>query len=79
MKRRKEINMPRQDTIARITEHLQVQGDEVLQSLLRLLERIPPEDDDWDRQIRADAEAGRLDKLADEALREFEAGDYTEL
>ena len=32
----------------------------------------------WDQEIEADIQAGRLDKLADEALRAFEAGDYTE-
>ena len=30
--------------------------------------------DEWDRQIEADAAAGKLDALADEALREYEAG-----
>lgn len=28
----------------------------------------------WDRQIEADAKAGRLDKLMEEAKRDFEAG-----
>ena len=28
----------------------------------------------WDRQIEEDAEAGKLDKLAEEALAEFEFG-----
>ncbi len=28
----------------------------------------------WDRQIEADAKAGKLDKLAEEALAEFKAG-----
>ncbi len=31
-------------------------------------------DDAWDRQIAADAEAGRLDRLAEEAIGEFRAG-----
>ncbi len=30
--------------------------------------------DEWDRQIEADAAAGKLDALADEALRDYEAG-----
>lgn len=33
----------------------------------------------WDQEIEADILVGRLDELADEALRAFEAGDYTEL
>ena len=28
----------------------------------------------WDKQIEADAQAGRLDKLMEEAKRDFEAG-----
>lgn len=30
--------------------------------------------DQWDRQVEADAAAGKLDVLAEEALREHEAG-----
>jgi hypothetical protein len=33
----------------------------------------------WDRQIEADAKAGRLDALADAADRAFEAGQATRL
>ena len=33
----------------------------------------------WDREIEADAEAGKLDFLAEEALREYEAGKTREL
>ena len=32
----------------------------------------------WDRQIERDAEAGKLDALADEALRDHAAGKSTE-
>jgi hypothetical protein len=28
----------------------------------------------WDRQIKADAEAGKLDQLAEEALRDYRQG-----
>ncbi|MCX8089617.1 MAG: hypothetical protein N3I86_01570 [Verrucomicrobiae bacterium] len=31
-------------------------------------------DDAWDRQIEADAQAGRLDRFIDEAIREHRAG-----
>lgn len=31
-------------------------------------------DDDWDRQIEADAKAGRLDRFAEEAIREHREG-----
>ena len=33
----------------------------------------------WDRQIEEDAAAGRLDALADEALREHESGKTSDL
>ena len=32
------------------------------------------DDDEWDRQIRADAEAGKLDFLAEQARKEHRAG-----
>jgi hypothetical protein len=35
--------------------------------------------DVWDRQIEADAKAGKLDTLVNEALAEYEAGRTTEL
>jgi len=35
--------------------------------------------DQWDRQIEADAAAGKLDRLAKEADEDFEAGRCTEL
>ena len=33
----------------------------------------------WDKQIEEDIQAGKLDKLADEALKDFEAGLFSEL
>ncbi|MEN6449948.1 MAG: hypothetical protein ABFC96_05620 [Thermoguttaceae bacterium] len=35
--------------------------------------------DSWDRQWAEDVAAGRLDRLADEAIREFRTGRCTEL
>jgi hypothetical protein len=35
--------------------------------------------DAWDRQWEEDAEAGRLDRLADKAIRDFRQGRCTEL
>jgi hypothetical protein len=35
--------------------------------------------DDWDRQIERDAQAGKLDALAAEALAEYSAGKATEI
>lgn len=34
----------------------------------------PPVDDDWDRQIKADATAGRLDHLVEEGRADIAAG-----
>ena len=34
----------------------------------------PPVDDDWDRQMMADAAAGRLDRLVEEARADIAAG-----
>ena len=34
----------------------------------------PPVDDDWDRQIKADAAAGRLDRLVEEGRDDIAAG-----
>jgi hypothetical protein len=36
-------------------------------------------DDDWDNQIEADAKAGKLDKLFDQADGDFDAGRCTPL
>ncbi|MBY0505397.1 MAG: hypothetical protein K2X03_15905 [Bryobacteraceae bacterium] len=35
--------------------------------------------DAWDRQMAADSKAGKLDRLADEAMRDYDAGFTTEL
>jgi len=41
------------------------------QSAVRVWEQL------WDKQIEADAKAGKLDELLDEAKRDFEAGRCT--
>lgn len=33
------------------------------------------EDDDWDRQMKADAEAGKFDEMVRESLEEFRRGE----
>lgn len=35
--------------------------------------------DSWDKQLEVDVAAGRLDRLADEAIQDFRAGRCTEL
>ena len=62
--------MTRQQTLERLTKHLHALDDETLETILRLVERFPPEDDAWDYQMRADAEADKLD-IADKALEDY--------
>lgn len=63
-----------------------------LQELEKTISDLPPEDlvkfrewflafdaKNWDQQFEADVAAGRLDDLADEAIREHQAGESTEL
>ncbi len=40
---------------------------------------IAMREEDWDRQIEADAQAGKLDRLLEQADRDFEAGRCKEL
>ena len=48
---------------------------EVIQALLdRMAEMAESLNDDWDNQIKADAEAGKLDKLINSAKKEFHEG-----
>jgi hypothetical protein len=50
---------------------------EELRELRKWYEQFDAEQ--WDSQIEADIVAGRLDSLADEAIRAFQAGTATEL
>ena len=75
--------MTKQQTIERITDYLPHLDEDVLQSVLTLLERVQPDlasdEDAWDRQMLADAESGRLDSLIDQALTNHRAGDSSDL
>ena len=66
--------------------------DMTLQELEKTIADLPPEDlsrfrewflafdaRNWDQQFEADVSAGRLDRLADEAIREHQAGESTSL
>ena len=63
-----------------------------LQELEKTISDLPPEElskfrewflafdaKNWDQQFEADVGAGRLDRLAHEAIREHQAGESTEL
>lgn len=71
--------MTKQQTIERITDYLPHLGEDVLQSVLTLLERVQPDLDTWERQMLADAESGRLDNLINQALKNHQAGDSDDL
>lgn len=63
-----------------------------LQEIEKAIEQLPPQDfktllawldevraDLWDKQIEADAKAGKLDKLMEQGLKEFSEGKFTKL
>ena len=63
-----------------------------LEALEQEVQRLAPEDYQafrrwladydwqlWDEELERDVAAGKLDKLGEEALRDFERGDYTDI
>jgi hypothetical protein len=63
-----------------------------LKELEKAIQQLPPQDfktllawldevraDLWDKQIEDDAKAGKLDKLAEQALKDFSEGRFTKL
>lgn len=74
-----------------IDENLEMNHD-YAESLEQAVEQLPPEElakfrrwfarfdaDAWDAQIEADAAAGKLDALAEEALAEYRSGQAREI
>lgn len=70
--------MSRQETIERITQQLPHVPDDVLQSLLTLLEHVEPMDA-WEKQIAEDSLSGKFDNLIQEVLTEHKAGQTKKL
>jgi hypothetical protein len=68
----------RQETIERITQQLPHVPDEVLQSLLTLLEHVEPMDA-WEKQITEESLSGKFDNLIEEVLSDHKAGRTTSL
>ena len=68
--------MTRQDTLQTISKLLPQQPQEKLEALLGWLEQ---EDDAFESQLRADAEAGKFDNLIAEVLAEDDAGETIDL
>ena len=63
-------------TVAEIKMAIDHLSHEERCELMALLNPVP--DDDWDRQMRADAAAGKFDKLVGEAETERQAGTLRE-
>ena len=68
--------MTRQDTLQTISELLPQQPQEKLEALLGWLEQ---DEDAFEKQLRADVEAGKLDSLIAEVVAEYEAGETIDL
>jgi hypothetical protein len=68
--------MTRQDALHAIGELLPQQPDEALEALV---EWLGQHEDAFERRLRADAQAGRLDLLAAGAIAEYEVGDTIDL
>ena len=63
-----------------------------LREIEKAIQQLPPQDfkalvnwldelrsEVWDKQIEKDAKAGKLDKLAEQALKDFQEGKFTKL
>ena len=68
--------MTRQETLQTIRELLPEQPQEKLEALLGWLEQG---DDAFERQLRADVEAGRFDRLIADVTAQDKAGETTDL
>lgn len=68
--------MRRQKTLEAIAAKLPELPDEKLEALLSWVEQ---EDDPFEKRLRADVAAGRLDRLIAEAVAEDEAGETIDL
>jgi hypothetical protein len=58
--------------IERLEQEIRALSDEELAQLRRWF--IEYDAEAWDREIEADAKAGKLDRVADEALRDYAEG-----
>ncbi|WP_299415137.1 hypothetical protein [Acaryochloris sp. IP29b_bin.148] len=68
--------MTRQETLQTISHLLQQQPQEKLEALLGWLEQS---DDDFERQLRTDVEAGKFDQLIADVIAEDDAGETIHL
>lgn len=72
----KVLWMTRQDTLQTISKLLPQQPQEKLEALLDWLEQ---DDDAFERQLRADVEAGAFDNLIADVIAQDRAGETTDL
>lgn len=68
--------MTHRDTLETIHKLLPQQPEEKLEALLEWLEQ---EDDTFEKRLRADADAGKFDRLIAAVIAEDEAGETVEL
>ena len=68
--------MTRQETLKTINKLLPQQPEEKLEALLSWLEQ---EDDDFEKRLRTDAEAGKLDQLIADVIAEDDLGETVDL
>lgn len=68
--------MTRQETLKTINKLLLQQSEEKLEAILGWLEQ---EDDDFEKQLRADVKAGKLDQLIASVIVEDDSGETLDL
>ena len=68
--------MKRQETLTIINKLLPQQPEEKLEALLEWLEQ---EDDDFEKQLRNDVEAGKFDQLIADVIAEDDMGETIDL
>ena len=68
--------MTRQETLQTINKLLPQQSEEKLEAILGWLKQ---EDDDFEKQLRADVEAGKLDQLIANVIAEDNLGETLDL
>ena len=68
--------MTRQETLQTINKLLPQQSKEKLEAILGWLKQ---EDDDFEKQLRADVEAGKLDQLIADVIAEDDLGETLDL
>ncbi len=78
-KRTRRATKPAQRSVSFDEARIKQLMKEAVREVLEERGELDQAGDAWDRQIEADMQAGRLDRLADQALADFAQGRSTEL